>query len=71
MTGVVRATLWIASDAVDTDFTAKLIDVYPDGTALHIADGQIRARYRNQHEKPEFLAPGKVYQVDDQSGLGE
>jgi predicted acyl esterase len=33
--------VWIASDAVDTDFAAKLIDVYPDGTALHIADGQI------------------------------
>jgi uncharacterized protein len=63
VTGVVRATLWIASDAVDTDFAAKLIDVYPDGTALHIADGQIRARYRNQHAKPELLVPGKVYQV--------
>jgi putative CocE/NonD family hydrolase len=63
VTGVVRATLWISSDAVDTDFTAKLVDVYPDGTALHIADGQIRARYRNQHKKPEFLEPGKAYQI--------
>jgi putative CocE/NonD family hydrolase len=63
VTGVVRATLWISSDAVDTDFTAKLIDVYPDGTALHIADGQIRARYRNQHARPEFLKPGEVYRV--------
>jgi putative CocE/NonD family hydrolase len=63
VTGMVHATLWVTSDAVDTDFTAKLIDVYPDGTALHIADGQIRARYRNQHEKPEFLTPGKAYQV--------
>jgi putative CocE/NonD family hydrolase len=63
VTGMVRATLWIASDAVDTDFTAKLIDVYPDGTALHITDGQMRARYRNQHTKPELLEPGKVYQV--------
>jgi hypothetical protein len=63
VTGTVQATLWISSDAVDTDFTAKLVDVYPDGTALHIADGQIRTRYRNQHAKPEFLNPGKVYQV--------
>jgi uncharacterized protein len=63
VTGVVHATLWISSDAVDTDFTAKLIDVYPDGTALHIADGQIRARYRNQHAKPELLEPGKIYKV--------
>jgi putative CocE/NonD family hydrolase len=63
VTGTVHATLWISSDAVDTDFTAKLIDVYPDGTALHIADGQIRTRYRNQHAEPEFLVPGRIYQV--------
>jgi putative CocE/NonD family hydrolase len=63
VTGTVHATLWISFDAVDTDFTAKLADVYRDGTALHIADGQIRTRYRNQHAKPEFLNPGKVYQV--------
>jgi len=63
VTGVPYATVWISSDAVDTDFTAKLIDVYPDGTALHIADGQIRARYRNQHARPEFLVPGEVYQL--------
>jgi uncharacterized protein len=63
VTGPVYATLWVSSDAVDTDFTAKLVDVYPDETALHIADGQIRARYRNQHAKPELLVPGKVYQV--------
>jgi hypothetical protein len=63
VTGVVRATLWIASDAVDTDFAAKLIDVYPDGTAVHIADGQIRARYRNSHSKSELLSPGKAYQL--------
>ncbi|MGH9722677.1 MAG: CocE/NonD family hydrolase, partial [Bryobacteraceae bacterium] len=63
VTGVVNAKLWISSDAVDTDFAAKLIDVYPDGTALHIADGQIRARYRNQHSKAELLTPGKTYQV--------
>jgi hypothetical protein len=60
---VPHATLWVSSDAVDTDFTAKLIDVYPDGTALHIADGQIRARYRNQHARPEFLTPGEIYQI--------
>jgi putative CocE/NonD family hydrolase len=64
VTGVVRATLWIASDAVDTDFSAKLIDVYPDGTSLHIADGQIRARYRNQHRTPELLVPGKTYKIE-------
>jgi putative CocE/NonD family hydrolase len=63
VTGAVHAALWISSDAIDTDFTAKLVDVYPDGTALHIVDGQIRARYRKQRSKPEFLDPGKPYQV--------
>ena len=63
VTGPIQVHLWAATNAPDTDFTAKLVDVYPDGTALHIADGQIRARYREQHAKPELLVPGKVYQV--------
>ena len=46
MTGTIRATLWVSSDARDTDFTAKLIDVYPDGYAMIRLDGQIRARFR-------------------------
>jgi uncharacterized protein len=63
LTGSVRATLWVSSDAPDTDFTAKLIDVYPDGYALILADGQIRARYRNSFEKPEMMKPGTPYEV--------
>jgi putative CocE/NonD family hydrolase len=43
--GPVRVELWAASSAVDTDFTAKLVDVHPDGTALNLADGIVRARY--------------------------
>ena len=64
ITGKIRARLWISSDAVDTDFTAKLIDVYPDGYALILADGQIRNRYRNGHEKAELMKPGTVYLVE-------
>ncbi len=63
VTGTIRAVLWISSDAPDTDFTAKLMDVYPDGYALILADGQIRARYRNSFEKAELMEPGKAYRV--------
>jgi putative CocE/NonD family hydrolase len=58
--GKVSATLWISSDAVDTDFAAKLTDVYPDGYALILADGQLRARYRTSFERPELMKPGKT-----------
>jgi len=64
VTGKLRARLWISSDAPDTDFTAKLIDVYPNGYALILADGQIRARYRSGFERAQMLEPGRVYPVD-------
>ncbi len=62
-TGTIRAKLWISSDAEDTDFTAKLVDVYPSGYALSLTDGQIRARFRKSFERPAPLKPGKVYEV--------
>jgi putative CocE/NonD family hydrolase len=68
VTGSVEVKLWAASTARDTDFTAKLIDVYPpngdypDGYELNIGDSIIRARYRNSWERPEFMEPGKVYE---------
>jgi putative CocE/NonD family hydrolase len=63
VTGKVRCMLWVSSDAVDTDFTAKLVDVYPDGYALILADGVIRTRYRKDFERPVLMKPGKVYEV--------
>lgn len=60
--GPLSMQLWAASSAVDTDFTAKLVDVYPDGTAVNIEDGIIRARYRNQPLTPELLTPGQTYE---------
>jgi putative CocE/NonD family hydrolase len=63
VTGFVKARYWVSSDAPDTDFTAKLVDVYPNGYALIVADGQIRAKFRNSFEKPEPMKPGKVYEV--------
>ena len=61
VTGPVSMTLYAASDAPDTDFTAKLVDVYPDGSAINVAQGIIRARYRDSWETPSLLEPGRVY----------
>ena len=59
--GTLRVVLNAASDAPDTDFVARLIDVYPDGRALAIADGILRARYREGTSHPRLLEPGKTY----------
>jgi putative CocE/NonD family hydrolase len=65
--GPLTVKLWASSSAVDTDFTAKLIDVYPpnpdypDGYALNLSDSIIRARYRNSRERAELMTPGEVY----------
>ena len=54
---------------MDTDFTAKLIDVYPpsedypEGYAMNLADGILRTHYRNGFEKPEMMKPGEVYSL--------
>jgi uncharacterized protein len=59
--GPLRVILHAASDAPDTDFVARLIDVYPDGRALAIADGILRARYREGTSNPKLLQPGTTY----------
>ena len=56
--------LWISSDAPDTDFIAKLIDVHPDGYAQNITYGIIRARYRVSFDRPELLVHGRVYEME-------
>lgn len=62
--GNVRLTLFASSNTPDTDFTVKLIDVYPDGRALNICDGIIRARYRKSMTKSEFLKGNQIYEYD-------
>ena len=47
---------------MDTDFTAKLVDVEPDGFARNLTDGIIRARYRDSKSDPELIEPGRVYE---------
>ena len=46
---------------MDTDFTAKLVDVWPNGFAQNLTEGIVRARYRNGQEKPELMNPGETY----------
>jgi uncharacterized protein len=63
VSGPLSVTLWIASSARDTDFTAKLSDVFPDGTARALNDGILRARYRRSKSKPELLTPGEPTEI--------
>ena len=69
VTGPIEVKLWVSSDAPDTDFTAKLIDVYPpnedypDGFALNISDSIFRMRYRDSWERPSPMGPGEIYPV--------
>ena len=64
VTGPVKVVLYAASDAVDTDFVAKLADVYPDGSSYNMAEGIVRARYRDSLSKPAPLEPGRVYRFE-------
>ena len=63
VTGYVELVLWVSSSAPDTDFTGKLIDVAPDGSARTLTDGILRARYRNGFERPELLSPGEAVEL--------
>ena len=65
VTGPVRAELYAASSAANTDFTAKLVDVYPDGRAIELCQGIIRAAFREGETNPTNIRPGTVYRYDD------
>lgn len=60
VTGNVKAKLYVSSDAPDTDFTAKFVDIYPDGKEYLMLDGIQRVKFRNGFEKPDPLAPGTI-----------
>ena len=62
VTGPVSLKLWAASSAPDTDFTAKLIDVWPDGFAQELCYGIVRARYRDSFDAPTPIEPGRPYE---------
>lgn len=67
--GPIEVRLWISSDCPDTDFTAKLIDVYPsnsdypDGFAMILTNGILRCRYRDSWEHPKMMTPGEIYEI--------
>jgi len=69
ISGELLANIWVSSSAPDTDFSVKLIDVYPsslsypEGFAMNLQDAIVRMRYRNGRRKPEFIEPGEVYEV--------
>ena len=64
ITGPIRAEIFAASSAPDTDFMAKLVVVKPNGVAFNLVDGVIRARYRDGFEQPVLIEPGKVYKYE-------
>ncbi len=63
VTGPVSLDLYVSSSAVDTDFTGKLVDVWPNGFAQNLTEGILRLRYRDSQEKPELAKAGETYHV--------
>jgi putative CocE/NonD family hydrolase len=63
VTGHVSLLLHVASSATDTDFTGKLVDVFPDGRAIILTEGILRTRYRNSLEDADLIEPGEVYEI--------
>lgn len=63
VTGFIESTLYVSSDAKDTDFTIKIIDVYPDGRAYNLDETIQRARYREGYDKEVFMEDGEVYEL--------
>jgi uncharacterized protein len=67
--GQIRVHLWVSSNALDTDFTAKLVDQYPpteefpEGYHMNIVDSILRARFRNGFDKEELMQPGNIYPI--------
>lgn len=69
VTGPIKAVLYAATDSLDTDWTAKIVDVSPGGYAKNICDGIIRARYREGLGEQVLLEPDKIYQYEIDAGV--
>jgi putative CocE/NonD family hydrolase len=69
VTGFVRMVLYASSDAPDTDFVARLCDVYPDGRSIVTCDGIVRARFREGLDREVFMKPGTVYEFPIEMGV--
>jgi uncharacterized protein len=68
-TGVVRALLWVATSAPDTDFMAKLVEVDREGVPWNVTDGMLRLRYRRGLARAELVEPGRVYPAEIDMGV--
>jgi putative CocE/NonD family hydrolase len=66
--GDATVTLYAATSARDTDWTARLCEVYPDGRSINLQEGIVRARYRDSLSQPSLLEPDRVYCYDIQLG---
>ena len=64
ITGDVSLELFASSSAIDTDFTAAIVDIYPDGYSLLIQEGILRASHRNKTESPSHINPNEIYQFN-------
>jgi putative CocE/NonD family hydrolase len=64
VTGPIALKLFVSSDARDTDFTAKLVDVYPDGRAFNVQEGILRMRYREGFDRRVWMQPGQAYEIE-------
>jgi predicted acyl esterase len=64
VTGRVRAKIWFSTDVPDTDFIARLCDVYPDGRSFNLCEGAIRTRFRSGLGKEDLLKPGQIYPLE-------
>src|SRR2546427_12787658 len=69
VTGPVSVVLFASTSAPDTDFTAKLVDVFPTGEARNLTDGILRLRYRSSLEKSELARPGEIYRLTIDAGV--
>lgn len=64
VTGPVRVVIHLSSDVPDTDLTAKLVDVYPDGRAFNVAESIQRVRWRDGYKEPALMEEDQVYRVE-------
>jgi len=64
VTGAITVSLHVSTDAPDTDFHAKLIDIYPDGREINLCEGAARLKFHTGRERPGLVAPGAVTELD-------
>ncbi|UZW54355.1 CocE/NonD family hydrolase [Sphingobium sp. JS3065] len=69
VTGPISLKLFVSSSAVDTDFTAKLVDVFPDGRVIPLCEGILRMRYRKSLAEPVTMSPGEVFEITIDVGV--